>query len=106
MYYEAIQQALSQGLALNLGYKNGADRVVIPRERYTDSSGDDTLLCWQVSGSSGEGWRAFHIYKITSATTAPNPIDPSSAPNSAPVPSLAPGKTNQQEQHPQPFIGV
>ncbi len=105
LHDEAIHKALSEGSALKLGYKNGEPRTVIPRERYTDKSGDDTLLCWQVSGSSGTGWRAFHIFKITSASAAPKPQGQSAAPDSAPPPSLAPHR-EQQDQHPKPFVGI
>ena len=48
-------------------------RVVEPHLLGYDSDGDLTLSAWQLSGGSAEGWRDFHVSKISGiATTGEN----------------------------------
>lgn len=47
----------------------GRLRVVEPHLLGYDNDGDLTLSAWQLSGGSGQGWRDFHVSKLTALTT-------------------------------------
>lgn len=44
---------------------SGRPRTVEPHLLGYDSDGDLTLSAWQLSGGSGQGWRDFHVSKMS-----------------------------------------
>lgn len=57
---------------ISFSYKN-TTRVVEPHLLGHDKDGDLTLSAWQLSGGSGQGFRDFHVSKISGvATTGKN----------------------------------
>ncbi len=48
---------------------DGRQRTAEPHLVGVDSDGDVTLSAWQLSGGSGEGWRDFHIAKLSGPST-------------------------------------
>jgi hypothetical protein len=50
-------------------YYKGNIRVVEPHLLGYDADNDLTLSAWQISGGSGQGFRDFHVSKISTVTT-------------------------------------
>ena len=53
---------------ISFSYK-GSVRVAEPHLLGYDADNDLTLSAWQLSGGSGQGFRDFHVSKISSVTT-------------------------------------
>lgn len=64
MSKEAICDAIGKRSTLSFMY-SGSQRTVEPHILGYDRGGDLTLSAWQVSGGSGQGWRDFHLAKMT-----------------------------------------
>ncbi len=62
-----ICAAIQARKRISFTYK-GSRREVEPHLLGYDSDGDLTLSAWQLSGGSGEGWRDFHVSKISGLT--------------------------------------
>lgn len=58
-----ISEAIRTKRILGLSY-GGKERTCEPHAVYYDADGDLTLLAWQLTGT-GQGWRAFHVVKIS-----------------------------------------
>lgn len=63
-----ICEAISKRYIL-VFYYNGSRRIVEPHLLGYDSDGDLTLSSWQLTGGSGEGWRDFHVDKLSGLAT-------------------------------------
>lgn len=63
-----ICQAIADRRTLTFTYK-GTHRVVEPHLVGYDGDGDLTLSAWQLSGGSGQGFRDFHLSKLTALAT-------------------------------------
>ncbi|CAN7686592.1 WYL domain-containing protein [Phyllobacterium sp. LjRoot231] len=63
----SICEAIRQRKLIRFTYDDHV-RTVEPHLAGYDSNRDLTLSAWQLSGGNGEGWRAFHISKITALT--------------------------------------
>lgn len=56
--------AIKDRAVISFHYK-GRLRTVEPHLLGIDSDGDQTLSAWQLTGGSGQGWRDFHIARIS-----------------------------------------
>lgn len=65
MQQQVICGAIQDQRVLSFLY-DGSHRLVEPHLLGVDSDGDVTLSAWQISGGSGQGWRDFHVAKLTS----------------------------------------
>lgn len=65
--YSLCEHIKNQNI-ISFHYKN-AIRVVEPHLLGYDSSNDLTLSAWQLSGGSSQGFRDFHVSKISGVTT-------------------------------------
>ena len=65
----AICDAIQNRNVLSFRYK-GSIRTVEPHLLGYDSDGDLTLSAWQLSGGSGQGWRDFHVSKLSALSIA------------------------------------
>lgn len=63
-----IRQAIADRRTLEFTY-NGTRRIVEPHILGYDRSGDLTLSAWQRSGGSGQGFRDFHVSKLSAPAT-------------------------------------
>ena len=61
--HDLICNAIAEHRVLALTYSQ-TDRTVEPHLLGYDSDGDLTLAAWQLTGT-GEGWRDFHLAKVT-----------------------------------------
>ena len=68
---QVICDAIRDRLCLTFQYK-GQARKVEPHLLGYDSDGDLTLSAWQLSGGSGQGFRDFHVSKLSGLSTSPN----------------------------------
>lgn len=68
---QKICAAIAARQCLTFFYK-GSRRTVEPHLLGYDSDGDLTLSAWQTSGGSGQGFRDFHVSKLTGLTISPN----------------------------------
>lgn len=59
-----ICDAIRDRRVINFYYK-GRTRTVEPHLVGYDRDGDLTLSAWQLSGGSGQGWRDFHVSKLS-----------------------------------------
>jgi hypothetical protein len=66
---QAICDAIHQRATLTFAYK-GEWREVEPHTYGRMANGEEGLCAWQVSGSSGSGYRLFLIGKLTSLTVS------------------------------------
>ena len=62
-----ICDAIRERKLLSFLYQ-GKRREVEPHLLGYDSDGDLTLSAWQLSGGSGQGWRDFHVSKLSGPT--------------------------------------
>jgi len=62
-----ICDAIRDKRIISFRYK-GAIRTVEPHLVGYDSDGDLTLSAWQLSGGSGQGFRDFHVGKLSGLT--------------------------------------
>ena len=65
---QLICNAIRNKMVLKLTY-NGSTRTCEPHLLGYDSTDDLTLSAWQTSGSSGTGWRDYHISKASGIST-------------------------------------
>ncbi|WP_143413127.1 WYL domain-containing protein [Haematobacter genomosp. 1] len=63
-----ISQAIRDRQVIRFMY-NGKAREVEPHLLGVDKSGDVTLSGWQVLGGTGQGWRDFHVSKLSGLAT-------------------------------------
>ena len=68
MTTKAICDAIRGRQILTFKYK-GRTRVVEPHLLGYDGDGDLTLSAWQLSGGSGQGFRDFHVAKLSALAT-------------------------------------
>lgn len=64
LFEDIIIEAISKKKVVSFTYKDRF-RVVEPHTFGVDSKRQMTLSAWQRSGGSGEGWRDFHIKKMS-----------------------------------------
>lgn len=64
MSKELICEAIAKRSCISFFY-TGSQRTAEPHIVGYDHAGDVTLSAWQISGGSGEGWRDFHVSKIS-----------------------------------------
>ena len=67
MSQQVICSAIADRRVLSFRYKRIV-RTVEPHLLGYDSDGDLTLSAWQLSGT-GQGWRDFHVSKLSGLTT-------------------------------------
>ncbi len=65
MIQNKICKYIQSRAVISFVYK-GQQRVVEPHLLGYDSDGDLTISAWQTSGGSGQGWRDFHVSKVSS----------------------------------------
>lgn len=63
-----ICTAIANRSVIEFQYK-GQSRTVEPHLLGVDSDGDVTLSAWQLSGGSGQGFRDFHVSKLSGPST-------------------------------------
>lgn len=68
MSQHVICSAIADRQVLSFRYK-GQFRTVEPHLLGYDSDGDLTLSAWQISGQGREGWRDFHVSKLSGLAT-------------------------------------
>lgn len=59
-----ICRAIASQSIIEFDYKNSRRRAE-PHLVGVDSDGDVTLSAWQLTGGSGQGFRDFHVYKLS-----------------------------------------
>ncbi|WP_421725471.1 WYL domain-containing protein [Bauldia sp.] len=64
MSADLLCRAIKDRCTLTFTY-HGSAREAEPHIVGYDSDGDLTLSAWQSSGGSGEGWRDFHVSKLS-----------------------------------------
>lgn len=67
---ENLRRAIEERLVVAFTY-DGSARVAQPHALGYDLSGDLTLSAWQTSGRSGEGWRSYHVSKVSGLSIGP-----------------------------------
>lgn len=67
MSQDTICKAIREQKLLSFMY-SGRRREVEPHLLGYDSDGDLTLSAWQLEGGSGQGWRDFHVSKLSGLT--------------------------------------
>ncbi|WP_367275167.1 WYL domain-containing protein [uncultured Erythrobacter sp.] len=65
-----ICDAIRDRQVISFLYK-GRTRTVEPHLVGYDNDGDLTLSAWQLSGGSGQGFRDFHVSKLSGLTISP-----------------------------------
>jgi predicted DNA-binding transcriptional regulator YafY len=68
MSRDLLCQAIANRQIVSFRYK-GTLRRVEPHLVGYDSSGDLTLSAWQLSGGTGQGWRDFHVARLSGLAT-------------------------------------
>lgn len=63
---ELIKRAIEERRLFSFIY-DGRRREVEPHLLGYDRDGDLTLSAWQIAGETGEGWRDFHVAKLSGA---------------------------------------
>lgn len=72
-YFEELEEAIRNRLRAEIVY-SGSVRIVEPHLIGVTFAGNTTLSAFQVSGSSGDGFRAFVVDRIEGLTITEEPF--------------------------------